>query len=65
VTLAGGVPALTLATHYLTPVLLDWLGRELTLSAFTAAWTPNVAFVILSAAIVKLSAQQDSKAARA
>ena len=41
------------------------LGLDRTLSAFAAAWTPNVAFLILSVAVILLGSQRANGAARA
>ena len=56
---------LAIAGYYVAMNTVVGLGRNLTLSAFTAVWIPNIAFVILSVAIIKLSARQDNKAAGA
>jgi hypothetical protein len=37
------------------------LGRDVTLSAFAATFIPNIAVLILSVAITRLSAQQDNE----
>jgi lipopolysaccharide export LptBFGC system permease protein LptF len=56
---------LAIAGYYVAMNTVVGLGRNLTLSAVTAVWIPNIAFVILSVAIIKLSERQDNKAAGA
>jgi lipopolysaccharide export LptBFGC system permease protein LptF len=53
---------LAIVGYYVVMQAVRGLGRDLTLSAFAATSTPNVAVLILSVAITKLSAQQDNKA---
>jgi lipopolysaccharide export LptBFGC system permease protein LptF len=56
---------LAIVGYFVVMQAASGLGRDLTLSAFAAAWTPNVGFLILTVAIMKLSSQRERTAAGA